>query len=101
MDPNTRIVQVKMPNANGTIIMEAAIVGEQKVALPKEFSFANISATVESIATELQHTFETVKPKKSSVKFGLELGVESGQLTAFLVKGSGKANLEITLEWGG
>lgn len=28
-----------------------------------------------------------------------ELAIESGQLTAVIVKGSGKANLEITLEW--
>jgi hypothetical protein len=29
----------------------------------------------------------------------MELAVESGQLTAVIVKGSGKGNLEITLEW--
>jgi hypothetical protein len=29
----------------------------------------------------------------------MELAIESGQLTAIIVKGSGKANLEITLEW--
>jgi hypothetical protein len=40
-----------------------------------------------------------VKPKKATVKFGMELAIESGQLTAVIVKGSGKGNLEITLEW--
>jgi len=39
------------------------------------------------------------KPSKATVKFGMELAVESGKLTAMLVKGSGKANLEISLEW--
>jgi hypothetical protein len=29
----------------------------------------------------------------------LELAIEAGQLTAAIVKGSGKGNLEITLEW--
>jgi len=33
------------------------------------------------------------------VEFGLEVALESGQLTAVLVKGSAKANLKITLEW--
>lgn len=42
---------------------------------------------------------QKVKPKKASVKFGMEMALESGQLTALVVKGSGKANLEITLEW--
>ena len=42
----------------------------------------------------------TVKPDKFSVTFGLEIAVESGELTALIVKGTGKANLEITMEWG-
>lgn len=33
------------------------------------------------------------------MEFGLEVALESGQLTAVLVKGSAKANLKITLEW--
>jgi hypothetical protein len=41
---------------------------------------------------------QKVKPKKATVKFGMELAIESGQLTAAIVKGSGKTNLEITLE---
>jgi Trypsin-co-occurring domain 1 len=41
-----------------------------------------------------------VQPDKISVKVGIEVAVESGQLTALIVKGSGKANLEITMEWG-
>ncbi len=40
-----------------------------------------------------------VKPTKASVELGLEIGVEAGQLTALLVKGTGKANLKITLQW--
>jgi Trypsin-co-occurring domain 1 len=42
---------------------------------------------------------QTVKPKQATVKFGMELAIESGQLTTVIVKGSGTGNLEITLEW--
>ena len=83
------------------IKVEASLIGEQKVGLLKQFSFENVTQTIEAIAMELQVTIDKIKPKKSTVKFGMELGVEAGQLTALLVKGSGKANLEITLEWGG
>ena len=31
---------------------------------------------------------------------GVQVGIESGKLTALLVKGTGNANLKITLEWG-
>lgn len=37
---------------------------------------------------------DEAKPKSPSIKFGVELGYESGQLTALIVKGTGKANLE-------
>ena len=47
------------------------------------------------IATPIQKA----RPKKTTVKFGMELAIEFGQLTAVIAKGSGKANLEITLEW--
>ena len=47
------------------------------------------------IATPIQKA----KPKKATVKFGMEIAIESGALTAVIAKGSGKANLEITLEW--
>ncbi len=42
---------------------------------------------------------QEAKPDKASIKFGLEVTLESGKLTTLLVKGSGKGNLEITLEW--
>jgi Trypsin-co-occurring domain 1 len=47
----------------------------------------------------LRGTFDRIKPDKASVKFGLKVAVESGHLTAVVVKGSGEANLEVTLEW--
>jgi hypothetical protein len=42
---------------------------------------------------------EQVKPTKASVKYGLEIGIEQGSLVAAIVRGTGKANLEISLEW--
>ena len=99
MEPDSRAIQVKLAHSDATIAIEATVAGQQKVALPNQFSFDAIGKTIESLAKELGQTFEVVKPTKAAVKFGLEVAVESGQLTALLVKGSGKANLEISLEW--
>ena len=99
MDPNSRVVQAKLAHSDRTIAIEATIAGDQRVALPSQFSFDAIGETLESLAVEIGHTIERVKPSKAAVKFGLEIAVESGKLTALLVKWSGKANLEITLEW--
>jgi hypothetical protein len=101
MDENSRAVRVTLAQTGQQVLVETVVVGEQRAAaLPKEFSFDSIGTTIESLAKELQQTFDRVKPDKSSVKFGIEVAIEAGQLTALIVKGSGKANLEVTLEWG-
>jgi hypothetical protein len=62
-------------------------------------SFQVVTDALEDIVSEISSTLERANPDKATVKFGIELAVESGQLTAVLIKGSSKANLEITLEW--
>jgi Trypsin-co-occurring domain 1 len=101
MDLPTKIIPVEL--SDGTIIkVEATQIGEQRVAFQTR-PFHEIAANVKSITGEIAETLkeihQTVKPDKISVKLGLEVAVESGQLTALIVKGAGKANLEITMEW--
>ena len=54
---------------------------------------------IEGVADTVKKSLDKIKPSKASVAFGLEFGYESGEITAMIVKGSGKANLTITLEW--
>jgi len=58
-----------------------------------------VTQALEGIVLAIAGTLEKVKPDKASVKFGMEVGVEAGALTAMIVKGTGKGNLEIALEW--
>ena len=59
-----------------------------------------MTEVLQEIVGELKETLDKVKPDKAAVKFGVEMAVEAGALTAMIVKGTGKGNLEITLEWG-
>jgi len=93
----TEKVAVELPNGT-TIDIEVSGVGRKDVS-SDTFSFSDITAALEGITTALKGTLEKAKPQKATVKFGLEASIESGKLTAAIVKGSGKANLEITLEW--
>jgi hypothetical protein len=97
----TRQELIPVTLANGAKIRVAATVlgGEEDVAF-KLLSFDEVTKTIEGIADSLQTALQKIKPKKASVEFGLEIGVESGALTTLLVKGSGTATLNITLEWG-
>ena len=60
-------------------------------------SFEGVRQALEGVAGEVALALERVKPKKASVEFGIEVALESGRLTALLVKGSGTANLKVTL----
>jgi Trypsin-co-occurring domain 1 len=98
MDYPSRAISAKLADGTTIIRIEASVLGEQEVA-STEFSFTDATSTIEAISKDLMSVLKRVEPKKATVKFGVELAIESGKLTAMLVKGSAKANVEITLEW--
>lgn len=102
MADRTKIISFQL--SDGRIIkVEVTPIGEQPVS-DETRVFKQATEIIKSIAQDVAGTLkdisETVKPDKFSVKLGLQIGVESGQLTALIVKGTGTANLEITMEWG-
>lgn len=64
-------------------------------------SFDGVVAAIEGVAGALGATMKKLAPKSASVEMGVELTVKEGKLAALFVQGEGKANLKITLEWGG
>jgi hypothetical protein len=101
MPERTKIVPVKLPD--GVVVnIEAVTFGsrEQDVAnLTEVLPFEQVSATIESIAKAVMAPIKKVQPSKASVELGVTVGLESGQLTALIMKGTGEANLKITFEW--
>jgi len=59
----------------------------------------NIQGAIEGIAQLVKESMDKIAPSKASVEFAIEVGLESGKLTALWVKGTGKANLKIAMEW--
>ncbi len=96
----TEIVKAALGDGTLIRIQATSLGGEERVAYSIP-SFKEVTDAVEGIAQAMVTTLKKVKPRGASVEFGLEIGVESGKLTAMLVKGTGTANLKITLEWGG
>ncbi len=90
-------VPVQLPNG-ATIKFEVAQTGRENVGFDLK-QFQPVADAIEGIVQMIAAPIQKVKPKKATVKFGMELAIEAGQLTAIIVKGTGKANLEITLEW--
>jgi len=74
--------------------------GEQEIALTElSVSFQEFSNLISKVAENIKTSIDKAKPDKATVEFGISLGLEAGQLTALIVKGTGEANLKVTLEW--
>jgi hypothetical protein len=80
------------------LLIEAETLGEERVSsrIP---NFSEVEATIIEIGQRFERILAGIKPKSASVEFGLKFAMESGQLTALVVKGTGEANLKITLSW--
>lgn len=84
---------------NGTIVwIEIAQTELEDVGFEVK-SFKTVTDSIQAIASAITASLEQVKPTKASVKYGLEIRIEQGSLVAAIVRGTGKANLEISLEW--
>ncbi len=82
--------------AGGRIMRGERDVANEVIA-PQEFT--SVMSTVEGIAEAVSISAEKSSAFDMTVEFGLKLGVESGKLTSLFVKGTGEANLKITLKW--
>ncbi|MBD2778340.1 CU044_2847 family protein [Iningainema tapete] len=97
MEFNTKMITVEL--SDGTHVrVEATQIGERKINIQTR-SFQEITAAIESLTKEIATTLHKVQPVKATVKFGIDISIESGKLTAVLAKNASTANLEITLEW--
>lgn len=65
----------------------------------EDFDLDDICETVRHVAKAIGSSLDQLKAKRTVVEFGVEVQAESGHLTALIVKGTGKANLKVTVEW--
>jgi hypothetical protein len=101
LEPHSKTVPVELPNG-AVVKVEVASTestGREDASSVPTKQFQPVAKAIEGIVQMLAEPIQKAKPKKATIKFGMEVAIESGQLTAVIVKGSGKANLEITLEW--
>jgi hypothetical protein len=100
IEGKTRPIKVKISDSKFLTVEATMIGGEEEVGL-RIPDFAEVTDAVEGIVDALAETLKKVKPARAAVEFGVVFGIESGALTAMVVKGTGEANLKIMLEWTG
>jgi len=96
----TKPITVKLDDKT-TIQFETTLQrGEKDISDEKIImEYEKFSMSVEKIASKTLEPLKKLNAKKVTLKMGLSLGLESGAITAMLVKGTGNANMEVTIEW--
>lgn len=93
------VVTVEINNTPVQLEVQAAGDRETDVTM-RTPSFDGVVNSIKEISGELTKALSELTPDRATLEFGVDVGIEAGQLTALLVKGSGSATLRITLEWG-
>jgi Trypsin-co-occurring domain 1 len=90
--PNGALVRVAVPRP--------AIRGEEVSAREQVFDTERVRDALEGVGVLVSDAFNKIAPTKVSVELGFSFEIQSGHLTAVLVKGNVEADLKISLEWG-
>jgi Trypsin-co-occurring domain 1 len=99
VEPSTTIIPVQVGGDKVIQVEVTGLGGEEDIAAARFPSFDGVTDAIEEVSKAILESMRRVAPRKATVEFGLEVGVEAGQLTALLVKGSGTASIKVTLEW--
>jgi predicted secreted protein len=97
-ESSSETVPVKLPN-NALINIEVSSGSSLESVGFEAKSFQSVTNSIEGIAEAITDSLARISPSKASVKFGLEIQIEQGSLVAAIVRGKGKTNFEVTLEW--
>ena len=100
-DHSTEWQKVELPGEDSADVYIEVLRGggREEVGLLDSIPFEQVTEVLGSIAQGIGSTLEKTKPSKASVELGVEFGLKNGKLVALIARGSGKANLKISLEW--
>ena len=100
LDSDVQTQLIPMDLGDGVIAqIEVLETGREKVSAGTLLPFDSVAKAITKISKVVIAPIQAVKPTKATVKYGLAIGIEEGSFVAAIVRGSGTANLEITLEW--
>lgn len=96
----TKKLPVEMDDGSVFLVEVPITSGRLDVSGGGLHNFETLSRSIKGIVRMVTEPLKTVQPQKATIKLGLEVGIEQGSLVAAIVRGVGKTNVEITMEWG-
>src|SRR5262245_27345548 len=97
-DSQNVAVRLDLGNKQEIRVEAEAPVGYQDVSI-SNVSMDTLLEEVRLFAAKLRSALQEAAPTKATAEFGVSFSVESGKLAAVIAKGTGTANITITLEW--
>ena len=94
----TNVVPIQLPDGTRALA-EVTLLDATDLTAEKLPSFDDVVKVVETTSSALIGAISKANPTRATLEFGLELGVETGKLTALFVKGTASATFKIGLEW--
>ena len=100
MEPRSEILPVTLPSGKTVQLQAMVLGGEEDIAARGIQSIEGLTDAIEGLSSSILDSLVRIRPRKATVQFGIAVALESGNLTALLVKGTGNASVTVTLEWG-
>lgn len=99
MNTPNNSVRIPIKLETSTIYAEVTVLNEREPAAAGVPDIEPLFAQVGELAKQLREHLKKVTPAKTTIEFGVSIGIESGKLAALIAKGSAEANLTVKLEW--
>ena len=99
-ETDTTVVRTDLGDGAEILVEARTPNPEQDVAVLDKLPWEGVEEAIVKISERVKAAIQSAAPKTASVEFGIDVSVESSGLTGLLAKGSGSANLKVTLTWG-
>ncbi|MDR5710414.1 MAG: CU044_2847 family protein [Armatimonadota bacterium] len=103
-EQGTEVVAVRLPDGQRLLVEAVSfdrVTEAARGVRELDQAWNEVADIVRAAGQSVVDAFEKLRPDRVAVEFGVKLAVESGRLTALLVKGTADASLKVTLEWSG
>ncbi len=98
MGMNRELIPIQLDGETVVYGVVRIIEGEEEVAFDA-LSFDGFTDSIQKLTVKLASVFDSVKPDKATLAFGVELAVQNGALTALFGSAKTSGGLKIQLEW--
>jgi hypothetical protein len=96
-----RIINVVLPNGAQMLVRVTEMESDraEKLSPMRNLSMEDLFSSLRGFAEQLYDVFHDLKPKKSTVEFGVDIALQSGRLVSLIASGKASGSLKVTLEW--